>query len=274
MTEEEKSSHSLTCTLSAKLFKNIVNSTCDISKEQNFEFNEDGLQIQCMDSSHVSLFQCCINKKEFLTYNCDTAMIVGIYIPSLIKLLKLCDDKDLVSMNYIQDADQINIKFDNNENDSHKRSMDFNLNLLNLDDTRLGIPEADFDAKFSMPSKEFKNLMNDIFQMSDVVGISIDSTSFKFAINSKSIGNGNISFVTNNTCPSKPVYLKFNKKIIQEFAVQYMVIFSKSYILSKQVVIQMSEDIPIQVTYNISDKSYITYYLAPKIPENEDDDDE
>ena len=57
------------------------------------------------------------------------------------------------------------------------------------------------------------------------------------------------------------------------FALRYLNFFTKATPLSEAVTLSMSKDVPLVVEYKIGEMGYIRYYLAPKI-EDEDEENE
>ena len=65
------------------------------------------------------------------------------------------------------------------------------------------------------------------------------------------------------------ISIELGEPVNLTFALRYLNSFTKATPLSDQVVIRLSPQLPIVVQYVVVDVGYISYYLAPKI---EDDD--
>jgi proliferating cell nuclear antigen len=58
------------------------------------------------------------------------------------------------------------------------------------------------------------------------------------------------------------------------FALKYLNIFCKSAALSNMVTLSLSNEAPLQVEYKMEDLGHIRYYLAPKIDDEGENEDE
>ena len=56
--------------------------------------------------------------------------------------------------------------------------------------------------------------------------------------------------------------------VSQEFATKYISNFTKGSSLNDNVVITINQDMPINITYKFHRSSYIEYFLAPKIDDD------
>ena len=66
------------------------------------------------------------------------------------------------------------------------------------------------------------------------------------------------------------VIIELKEPVSLTFALRYLNNFAKATPLSPSVQLSIIKDAPIKVSYNISDMGSVSYYLAPKI----DDDNE
>ena len=64
----------------------------DLCKDVNFDCSEKGIEVQCMDSSHVALVSLLLRECAFSEFKCDRAVSLGMNIDSLTKILKMTGD--------------------------------------------------------------------------------------------------------------------------------------------------------------------------------------
>jgi len=59
--------------------------------------------------------------------------------------------------------------------------------------------------------------------------------------------------------------------VTSSFSLRHLKIFMKSAALSERVRISLSADVPIEITYRVpcDDNAYVTYFLAPKIKDED-----
>eukprot|EP00122_Pirum_gemmata_P012062 Pgem_evm1s11195 len=69
----------------AALLKKILDSIKDLVENAEFECNAQGLSMQAMDGSHVSLVHLVLRSEGFSPYRCDRAQNLGVNIASFAK---------------------------------------------------------------------------------------------------------------------------------------------------------------------------------------------
>ena len=140
---------------------------------------------------------------------------------------------------------------------------------MDIDSDHLGIPDTEYEVNIKMPSAEFRRICTDLSSIGDTVTIAVSKDGVKFST-SGDIGDANIT-LRSNAADSKEdfVSIELNEPVNLTFALRYLNSFTKATPLSEQVSLRLSAQLPIVVQYIIDDIGYVSYYLAPKI---EDDD--
>lgn len=80
--------------------------------DANFECNEEGINLQAMDNSHVALVSVKLDAVGFKKYRCDRPMPLGVNLGSLTKVLKCAKDDDIVTLKAGDDADVLNLTYE------------------------------------------------------------------------------------------------------------------------------------------------------------------
>ena len=80
------------------LLKKVLEAIKDLVTEANFECSSTGIQLQAMDSSHVSLVALLLRAEGFEPYRCDRAIQLGINMASMSKILKCSDNNDIITL--------------------------------------------------------------------------------------------------------------------------------------------------------------------------------
>merc|ERR1711972_174356 len=65
------------------------------------------------------------------------------------------------------------------------------------------------------------------------------------------------------------VRIQLEESVQQTFSLRYLDNFTKATGLSKEVVLRMGAEVPLEVEYKIADFGSLRYYLAPKIDDDE-----
>jgi len=293
------------CTLSSgELFKKIVSALSDLVEQGNFQVDSNMISFQGMDSSHVSLVSMQLTESGFANYRCDSNAVLGIQFAALNKILKCMTSKDSLSIQAQDDGDIVNFIF---ESADQKRYSNFELKLNDIDAEQLGIPDTDYATTVKMPSAEFQRICRDLAAIGDTVTISATKQGVQFAVDGD-IGAGSMmikGFVAGSAAktvkdededatqmddededlqmavPSgnvdddggdeddNGVRIQLEESVQQTFSLRYLNNFTKATGLSKEVVLRMGAEVPLEVEYKIADFGSLRYYLAPKIDDDE-----
>jgi proliferating cell nuclear antigen len=66
-----------------------------------------------MDTSHVALVSLNLSCEGFESYRCDTNVVLGINVANLVKVLKLADAQDSITLQCEQDPSTLKLTFEN-----------------------------------------------------------------------------------------------------------------------------------------------------------------
>jgi len=254
------------CLKNGEVLAKIISAISDLVTDANFDCREQGMSLQAMDSSHVSLVSMLLRAEGFEPWKCNEACELGIRLEHLMKLLKCMHTKDSVELNYKDNAEELDFIFKSPNED---RVSHFSLKLMEIDAEHLGIPETDYQTCVKMPSSEFLRICRDLASFGDTVTINVTKEDISFSTVGD-MGKGTMSLRnTTATGEEQPEATLIDSKesITQAFALRYLQHFTKATPLSKVVTLRMKLGTPLLVEYTIDDLGYIRYYLAPKIDE-------
>ncbi|PNY28165.1 Proliferating cell nuclear antigen [Tolypocladium capitatum] len=251
----------------ANILKKVVDAIKDLVQDCNFDCNDSGIALQAMDNSHVALVSMMLKAEAFSPYRCDRNIALGVNLTSLTKVLRAAQNEDMLTLKAEDAPDVLNLVFESSEND---RISEYDLKLMDIDQEHLGIPETEYASSITMPASEFRRICTDLAAMSESVSIEANKDGVKFASNGD-IGNGSVTLRshTNVEKPELNVDIELTEPVSLTFSLKYLVNFCKAAALSNQVKICLSSEVPLLVEYNLSGSSYLRFYLAPKIGDDE-----
>jgi len=250
----------------AGILRRVLDAIKDLLNEATFDCTEAGIQLQAMDNSHVSLVSLNLRAEGFENYRCDRNLSMGMNLASLTKILKCCNNDDVVTIKAQDAADVVTFVF---EAKNQERVSDFDMKLMNLDQEHLGIPETDYACVVKMPSGEFARIVRDLSQFGESITIGCTKNGVKFS-STGDIGTGTVKVAQSSSVDSeKSTSIDLQEPVTLTFASRYLNSFAKASGLSEKVQLSMSPDVPLVVEFKVTDIGYIRYYLAPKI-EDED----
>ena len=149
----------------------------------------------------------------------------------------------------------------------------FELNLMTIDDDRLGIPDTPYEVTVSMSSTEFQRICRDLSVLGDTCVIACSPDKVVFRVVGGDLGNGCITLLpsavmddSSSVPPCSSIEATSSTELT--FSLRYLTMFSKSAPLSNTVVLSMSDNMPLRVEYPIDGVGHVQFYLAPKIDED------
>ena len=172
----------------AKIFKQVIESLKEVVNECTFECTNSQMQVQAMDSGHVSLVSLELAGDKMHLYRCERNIQLGVNIGSLHKMMKCCGNDDCVVLTSDSSSDVLNVRLaDLNE----ERVSDFSMKLMEIDSQHLGIPQQEYKAAVKIPSGEFAKICRDIASFGDTVTIEVTPNHVAFSA-SGDIGTGKV----------------------------------------------------------------------------------
>ncbi|KAI9877897.1 MAG: hypothetical protein M1830_001810 [Pleopsidium flavum] len=251
----------------ANLLKKVVEAIKDLVQDCNFDCNDSGIALQAMDNSHVALVSMMLKAESFSPFRCDRNIALGINLTSLTKVLRCAQNEDILTLKAEDAPDVVNLVFESSESD---RLSEYDIKLMDIDQEHLGIPETEYAATISMPSAEFQKICRDLMALSESVSIEATKEGVKFACTGD-IGNGAVTLRghTNVDKPEMNVSIDLTEPVALTFSLKYLVNFCKASGLSGQVKLCLSNEVPLLVEYALAGSSYLRFYLAPKIGDEE-----
>jgi proliferating cell nuclear antigen len=227
------------------IFVKVIDGIKDLCPEGNLDFTEHGMQMQVMDAAHVSLCSLMLRTNMFKSYSCPEAMSLGVNFKTLSMVLK--NSKGELKLK--SDGDRLNVKVQ-----KLTGMAEYTMNLMDIDSEQLGVPETSYAAICVLPSSTFGKVMKDLSDFSDTCSLHIDET---LTVTAKGDMGKVVWKGENCKCSVR------SQVDPLDFGLRYMCLFSKCAV-SSNVVLGMSPDMPICLTFPIEEHGHMRFYLAPK----------
>ena len=103
--------------------KKQVEAIKDLVPNANWECSSSGINVQAMDSSHVSLVSISLEADGFEPYRCDRNVILGMETANLSKILKCASNDDSITIKAEEGGDMVTFQFDSQSKYYLKISM-------------------------------------------------------------------------------------------------------------------------------------------------------
>lgn len=251
-------------TVQSQAFKTLIEALKELLTDTSIEFDESGLKIVSMDTSHCVLAHLKLDASKFEHYTCNNKLSIGINMLNFYKLIRTINSNDTLTL-FIESSDinHLGIKIENGEKNS---KTTYKLNLLDLDNQKITIDNAEFNTVINLPSADFQKICRDMNNIADNVEI-------------KNIGNQLILSCKGDFCNQETIIVdndngvntikntnnkKNNNEIVQGiFKLQYLVLFTKCTNLCSTVELLLKNDYPLVIRYMVASLGELKWALAP-----------
>lgn len=148
-----------------------------------------------MDGSHVALVSLNLSMEGFEHYRADTNMVLGVNVNLLSKVMKLADPQDSITLSADDNATHLKLVF---ENPKTERTTEFTMNLIQLDNEHLAIPETEYSSVVSINSGEFTKICKELYSLNETMTITTSPEFVQFSVESE-VGSGSIKIGASDT---------------------------------------------------------------------------
>lgn len=245
------------------LFQVFKNCTATI----NATFESEQLSIQGLDKSHVCLFDTKIHKNWFAQYETtEEALKLAFDANSFHSIISTKSDHQNLIMETDDKSDDIlHIYFASDAEEKTKKEYkkSFKLPLSEYDYEEMHIPSVEYDAEFSLASKEISDICSQLSNFGNDIIIHCS--------------NDNVSLTTNGLAGEMRVDIPVDEltsysvvedeEIILTYSLVYIHKMCITNKLSPDIDFSLSNQCPMKIRYDLGDDSSLLFYIAPKSDE-------
>lgn len=231
------------------------------------EFSIDQLSIQGMDKSHVCLFHTIIKKEWFSIYEYkdETIYFCTIDSTSFYTILSRAQENNtLVIKTNNDDEDSIDIELLCNEPGKGDYNRYFQLPLIDADQDTFMIPEVEYDADFSLKTKQLHDLTGQLILFGEILEITCSES----GIDLFSSGDHGKMKVIIPMDDLNEFSIAEGETLQLSYSLHYIHKMCLTTKLSKDIEISISNNYPIRLKYDLGDDSYMFFFVAPKVEYN------
>ena len=242
-------------TIQASAFKSTFEVLKDILNDVNIYFRPDGMYVVTLDTARTSLIDMYLSADNFEEYHCDQEEIIaGINISNTFKLLKTITNNDVLKM-AINSKEYMDIEI---ISETKKTNSKFQLKLLDINESRIEVPDVAMTTITTLPSADFQRLCRDMSNIGTDIEICRESKN----IHLKCEGD----FANQETtieCPDE------SPKITGLYSLKYLNIFTKATSMCASVqIIQEKISRFLILKYNVANLGELKFYLSAKVSED------
>jgi len=235
----------------SEVLKSIIDVTSPLVNEVKFNITPKGIYIRAVDPAHVAMVDLEVEKKAFEEFKAND-MELGVDMDKLGGMMRLSSSGDMVSLDYDETTNQLIIKIGN-----LVRKMAL-IDTAGMPDPKM--PTLDLPAKIILKASELNRGVRASEAVSDHLAISVTKDNFEL------FAEGDTDTVNLKLPKDLLVEMTVPDKCKSLFSIDYFSNMIKSVKGGESITIQIGNDNPVKVEFDIADsKGHVKYLLAPRI---------
>lgn len=249
-----------------EIFISIFNLFKNSSSHINLTINKTIFHVQGMDKSHVCLFDLKLYYEWFDFYKVNKRYDLSfdtVIFHSIISTKS--EEQSLVFYLEEEKIETLSIELKNNENTKkNDYNKFFKLPLLDYEYNEINIPETEYDAELSLPSKKITDILSQLNNFGDDLNITCSEECVDF----KASGNlveMRVNIPMNDLLSYEIVEGEVINLIYSLIYISKMCITNK---LTNDIEFSLSNNSPMRINYNLGNDSSLRFYIAPKISDD------
>jgi proliferating cell nuclear antigen len=248
-------------TVQSSAFKTLIEAIKELLVDTCIEFDETGMKIVAMDSSHIVLVHLKLQAEKFEFYHCPTKLILGVNMLNFHKLIKTVNSNDTLTL-FVDNNDRnsMGIKIESNLKNS---KTTYKLNLLDLDNPKITVDPAEFNSVITLPSADFQKICRDMNNIADRVEIKNINNQLIFSC--KGDFCNQITVLSDHEGINTIVSKKEGEIVQGEFNLKYLVLFTKCTNLCNTVELYLKNDYPLITAWQCASLGTLKLCLSPQI---------
>ncbi len=247
-------------TVQSQAFKILIEALKELLTDTCVEFDESGMKIVSMDTSHCVLAHLKLDASKFEYYYCENKINIGINMLNFYKLIRTINSNDTLTL-FIESSDinHLGIKIENGEKNS---KTTYKLNLLDLDNQRITIDNVEFNTVINLPCVDFQKICRDMHNIAD--NIEIKNINNQLILSCRGDFCSQETIIVDNDNGINTINCKKSNEIVQGvFSLKYLVLFTKCTNLCSTVEILIKNDYPLVIRYMVASLGELKLACSP-----------
>lgn len=253
----------------ASNFKGIIDIISAFTDTMTIQYNSDGMSIQSMDGSHISMLYIMLRRDQFLDYKVNSSGTISYNVNSFKPVIKSMREGDHLRIRHSVGSDELDIYLIDGD-----RKNKYQIKLLDIDTEHLNMDaEMEHDVFISTGKAAISRILNDIKNV-DSSDTTLTVEGDKIVIEAKS---DQCTLKMKPTADLMRIMSAPEEKVSALYSSRYILHIQKMLAISKQRInLKIDSECPLLVemtirtdepSENVNQKifSSMKYFLAPKI---------
>jgi proliferating cell nuclear antigen len=242
------------------IFHILKNSSLQI----NATFNNNLCHIQGMDKSHVCLFDLILKDKWFNLFNVSNTINLSFDSNMFYSIISTKSDEQNLIITKNENDDFLSIELTTNGSKKCDYDKYFKIQLIEYDYEEMNIPQTNYDAELSLPSKK----VNDMLLQLSNFGNDLNIICIDECVDFKTKGTSGEMRVNIPIDDMNSYSVLQDEAVNLTYSLQYITKMCITNKLSTDINFNLSNECPMKINYDLGDDSLLTFYIASKISDD------
>jgi len=253
----------------SRVLKGIVETLASIIDETEFRVTPKEFTISAMDPSRICLLKLSIKKDDFDEYECSKESKVGLNLDDLDKILKRSAANDAVEINFDEADQKIKIKM---QREGVSRTRTFSLALLDIDIEEIpmdNLLKIDYPSNWVIDTDFLVEAIKDAEIYSEILNMDAnEGKGLKFS-SSGQIGEMEYDINEDDLLDSQ---LKGTSS--GAYSLTFLKAILKIASITEKLEMSLKTDHPLKMNFDLLEGGELSYFLAPRVEEEEFEEDD
>jgi len=253
----------------SRVLKGIVETLASIIDETEFRVTPKEFTISAMDPSRICLLKLSIKKDDFDEYECSKESKVGLNLDDLDKILKRSAANDTVEINFNEAEQKIKIKM---QREGVSRTRTFSLALLDIDIEEIpmdNLLKIEYPSKWVIETDFLVEAIKDAEIYSEILNINAnEGKGLKFS------SSGQIGEMEYDLNEDDLIESQLQGSSTGAYSLTFLKAILKIASITEKLEISLKTDHPLKMNFDLLEGGKLSYFLAPRVEEEEFADDD
>jgi proliferating cell nuclear antigen len=253
----------------SRILKGIVETLASIIDETEFRVTPKEFTISAMDPSRICLLKLSIKKDDFDGYECSKESKVGLNLDDLDKILKRSAANDSVEIDFDESNQKIKIKM---QREGVSRTRTFSLALLDIDIEEIpmdNLLKIEYPSKWVLDPDFLVEAIKDAEIYSEILNINANEGQGLIFSSSGQIGEMEYDLNEEDLIESE-----LQGTSTGAYSLTFLKAILKIASITEKLEIALKTDHPLKMNFDLLEGGKLSYFLAPRVEEEDFDDDD
>ncbi len=253
----------------SRILKGIVETLASIIDETEFRVTPKEFTISAMDPSRICLLKLSLKKDDFDDYQCSKESKVGLNLDDLDKILKRSAANDSVEIDFNETDQKIKIKM---QREGVSRTRTFSLALLDIDIEEIpmdNLLKIEYPSSWVLDPDFLVEAIKDAEIYSEILNINANEGQGLIFSSSGQIGEMEYDLNEDDLIESE-----LQGSSSGAYSLTFLKAILKIASITEKLEISLKTDHPLKMNFDLLEGGKLSYFLAPRVEEEEFDENE